>query len=548
MDPGRNSSDRFAQLGALDPDVDFPRHLDESGIGVRAYRLKRLMFVALFLSLTAVGLVCTKEESPKIVTVFGEGDYSTGKKSASAFEDFIRSFVAALSSVCGGPDSVGLCLLAEFCETVNRVPLDHLITGPEIQSISGSIRIGRSAFHEANAKRYADAFDNLQMALSSGHVEALADSTWNDVFALPLLTGVQKDGDPCFSVDECERGLVCNLVGCPGRCQRLPGAGEPCLPEFLAEEQESILSFASSGTVEVEQCDASSTCDEKTSTCVARRVQGDPCLDSGGCVKSLYCRSGRCVSFKEAGGSCVNRVDRCALGLTCREGACKPPAKEGEPCSGSPSACTAGLICRAGGCRLPGVEGEPCARLNEDLDFAQCQTGLTCSAEGKCSAKLGAGTECNRIDVCKGYCDGLFASGKGTCRDAFPSAGEACGAEGECEFCAQCDGKTKICLAVGIGAACMKDSDCAGDELACDAASSRCAIKPVLGEACDPNVGCSSDFYCGPDGACRAGDRFRYESCAYDSQCVSDHCEGRSCAGGACRPPEIPAAAKIPAR
>jgi hypothetical protein len=115
------------------------------------------------------------------------------------------------------------------------------------------------------------------------------------------------EGEPCafagpgfYALRDCDDGLVCDLDA-SGRCVPLPGAGLPCVQEFL--------------------CSADAWCDASADPpiCAALKSNGEACANDVECV-STWCDGGeRCRQPIVQGVLCVFDRDRCATGLICTE-------------------------------------------------------------------------------------------------------------------------------------------------------------------------------------------------------------------------------------
>ena len=81
------------------------------------------------------------------------------------------------------------------------------------------------------------------------------------------------EGEPCDYTQDCERGLVCSMLGASeSTCQRPPVLGEPC-----------------DNTCAEGVCDAN--------VCVPVRRLGEPCTEfSQACQSDLACKDGLCAA------------------------------------------------------------------------------------------------------------------------------------------------------------------------------------------------------------------------------------------------------------
>ncbi|HEX5099752.1 MAG TPA: hypothetical protein VFV94_09650, partial [Polyangiaceae bacterium] len=165
--------------------------------------------------------------------------------------------------------------------------------------------------------------------------------------------------------------------------------------------------------------------------------------------------------------------------------------------------------------------------------------GGHCTKDGECIQSDDAYVECD-AGVCTSMPNGFVVLG-----NVHAKLGEACGAS-----CSR-DGNGPGCLYVGTPASnkgCWEE-----DGLFCNAAGV-CAPVPKLGEAC-PNQACATDTYCSggvcvasiASGPCPSYDGCLHTSycdsdtqlcvplkangaaCNYDSECVSENCEGDVC-------------------
>jgi hypothetical protein len=174
-----------------------------------------------------------------------------------------------------------------------------------------------------------------------------------------VLKGKQEENQPCSTNDDCKVGLICPPSPDTGvsSCAKPAGSNGGC-------------PGTTTGLVDHPQCDANLFC---TLTGENPVCPSPPCL--------VY----QCVPLAEENEACTGL--ECGPGLSCKDGIC---AK-------------GGLAAAGGGCRI-----------ND-----HCQPGLFCDpANGKCTARKEAGTECragaNAIFECKGFCKNV-GDGPGTC-------------------------------------------------------------------------------------------------------------------------------------
>ena len=296
-----------------------------------------------------------------------------------------------------------------------------------------------------------------------------------------------KQGETCFSDEECAEDLVCDWES--GTCT--PGAlsGEACA---FADPLDPVP-----GT-ETIRCAAGLTCDAATSICTGGFcAPGSPCgdiFDDTDCPDSYFC------------------VDNSFTQATCQQ-----PGGEGSPCF-KPEDCQSNFcdpfeeVCA----NLLGV-GESCFG-NDECASGFCDGGL-------CSPSVSAGQPCPSFDNAEcdgGYCDTTDPAGP-TCR-AYVGQGGACPTGVECDPSLDLSCVDAMCLQEPFpnGTTCFDGSQCASR--ACY--MGECTAGAVVGAACRTDgstepciVGSFCDAPQGAlDGTC-ADLRRPGQACTDDGQC-----------------------------
>jgi hypothetical protein len=169
-----------------------------------------------------------------------------------------------------------------------------------------------------------------------------------------VVVGVQDEGKPCDTSEDCSVGLFCPPVKDTGvsACARPAAATQSCLGDLALHA-----------------------------------------IDHPPCQPGLFCQL-----IGENPGGCPSPP--------CLDFRCVPFFEEGEACTGLE--CAAGLACNDGTCRKtgPSAPGAPC-RLTEN-----CAEGLYCDPNGACEPRKRAGEACrnpadsNAAFECKGICSG----------------------------------------------------------------------------------------------------------------------------------------------
>ena len=159
----------------------------------------------------------------------------------------------------------------------------------------------------------------------------------------------------------------------------------------------------------------------------------------------------------------------CFINQECVSGSCTLP----------PSA--TGLTCIAGTCDavfVPIAQGENCTIDGPEF---QCVDGAYCQVTAggtnrTCQPLLAVGEACSAPDACA---DG--AECVGTCQ-AFPSEGQPCGPNGECDaFADFCDITSHTCVRRrGVGGSCATGDECV-QYAGCDPATMKCGARSNLG-------------------------------------------------------------------
>lgn len=116
-------------------------------------------------------------------------------------------------------------------------------------------------------------------------------------------------------------------------------------------------------------------------------ISGNACRADNDCIAGITCISGKCSAHLALGAACVNRNGSGVSDNDCASGYC-----EGGVCVASPTPVTTAGSQAA---------GQSCT------DDSNCQGGLFCAANLKCTAKLATGADCNKKSWCQSdKCDG----------------------------------------------------------------------------------------------------------------------------------------------
>lgn len=236
-----------------------------------------------------------------------------------------------------------------------------------------------------------------------------------------LLVGKTPSGQTCERAVECAPGTVCIKPGgvCRGTCSSLPKEGEPC-------------AFG---------CGPGLRCENDT--CVALKLQDDPCDSSAECHPDLIC-TGTCRPRRKLNESCAfdpARLSPCEPGLACdvvpfvngATGTCVRPKAAFEKCRFHWT-CQPGLVCAdidwngfpdmtpgEGACRPPDDRDFNCPKTQYARYVGdQCSPGLTCDqTSGRCGSLPKLGENCTpSIQNCEGYgvyCKPTGGGDTGTC-------------------------------------------------------------------------------------------------------------------------------------
>lgn len=295
-----------------------------------------------------------------------------------------------------------------------------------------------------------------------------------------------RDGENCFSDDECASGLVCNFT--EGVCEPGAKSGEACA---FANPASPIP-----GT-ETVRCADGLTCDPVAFVCAGGYcAPGSPCFDMANdsdCPESFYCVGNfltqascqqpglvgapcskpddcatnfcdpfnqTCAELLPVGSGCFGN-DECSSGF-CFNGLCQPSVDVGNPCgSGFNEECRAGYCDNTmvpGVCTAYAAEGGPCPNGNEcnpgdDLFCvdAVClrqpfPNGTTCVDSSQCASRACYMGECTAGAVigapCKtdgsaepcivgSYCQAPVGAIDGVCAE-LKRPGQACENSGQC--------------------------------------------------------------------------------------------------------------------
>jgi hypothetical protein len=155
----------------------------------------------------------------------------------------------------------------------------------------------------------------------------------------PQRTAFGGPSQPCDLGNACDDGLAC----IEAVCERLPGAGEPCLGGRCSADARcsDILCVALPGPGEpcpAGDCRPEAFCSVDASTGIAECLHagdvGEPCRGHRECV-SGNCPAGVCEDPAEVGDACSDQLP-CGPSQYCAEGSCQA---EGDGAVPSGSAC-----------------------------------------------------------------------------------------------------------------------------------------------------------------------------------------------------------------
>lgn len=172
-----------------------------------------------------------------------------------------------------------------------------------------------------------------------------------------MWVGKQAAGKPCAFDNEsftCAPGTACVLdpTFC-GTCERVVDDGASCTETSVT-------------------CATTSSCDQQTFQCLARKKPGESCDAANRCVLGAICDNAVCVAPSYVGvGDACDFSHRCPFASQCIQGTCTASVELGASCSASVP-CDSGF-CSAGQdgtCEPLVAQGAPCS------NSAQCQTGV----------------------------------------------------------------------------------------------------------------------------------------------------------------------------
>lgn len=332
------------------------------------------------------------------------------------------------------------------------------------------------------------------------------EPNWTQLYcSSDVLVGKVEGPGPCYLDEECASGECLQTNGCPGTCEPLRKAGEPCGHRRNGDPL----------------CDPrTAKCDTTSSLCVALSLD-DACVTDSDCVVGQFCqRPGtagsckplgtvdcRCVSRGPAGAECSTWF-ACQDGLYCDGTTCRAPGKSGEPCRFGSTFCEIPLTCLRspdlvnGVCGVPRAEGEECLRSSDCAPNSTCR-GADLVAQPPLQGKCGPFGSLNEPCGTSGanYCSIGLSCRSGTCQNR-PGAGDAC--------------RTEV----------FSGDGCFGTELICISSSpggaqGTCGPFPSVGDTC--SSACAKGAYCSISGRCVAQANAG-ENCAQSDECLSGAC------------------------
>lgn len=178
-----------------------------------------------------------------------------------------------------------------------------------------------------------------------------------------------------------------------------PTAGEPCITRLDETAECSDDNYCavtdSAPSFGLRYC----------GTCAPRKLRGEPCEESGQCVRSLWCIEGVCIEPLGVGQPCT-AAEQCRFGI-CEGGTCARSEYASEPiadvvgtsCDGVGSCGNQlAVSCVDGTCSARSDEGEPCGDV-------PCRLDQSC-VEGRCRA-----VDCTVDDPCR-FCEGPCIDGR----------------------------------------------------------------------------------------------------------------------------------------
>ena len=299
---------------------------------------------------------------------------------------------ASTSSMSTGTSgTTGAGGVAQFCNSF----IGELATY-ESTCLGGPVSFWQADF---NAQQ---ACQQLEAGVENGHITFISSSAstcLTELSALPCtsaypaacndaLQGTMGTNGPCYQAEDCVAGNTCSLsnLTCPGTCQALAIAGQPCTEGALCDANDVCLN----GLCEVAPAKAGpgQLCDPSVG-CVPPYECSLQLTDAGAPV--VYPDAGfatLCVAFVQQGQPCQSLGAPCTVSTYCGlDGTCVPLPQNGEPCGVLQSnpyveaSCYPGLYCTAG---LNGAQGGVCA--------PQLSPGDPCSSSVQDAAQCGEGT------------------------------------------------------------------------------------------------------------------------------------------------------------
>lgn len=335
-----------------------------------------------------------------------------------------------------------------------------------------------------------------------------------------VMIGLQKEGESCASLDECEDGLFCSggYGNIDGVCVVEAKVDDACQEEADCNTTESHL-----------------YCDEATGTCQERAGEGDDCqfadptfnaLDPS--MLTVPCLAGFWCSAETS--TCLATCDR---------------LDEGDVCTSSDQ-CGDDMFCDMAELPDQGYAGVCAEQLNPGAasDVAEaCKSGVvfaditdsnynayncyyygtdcvnTCAGRG--------GDDCSFDDFNGGDCNSL------SCNEAKEECRTKCDANYDCADGETC--KDGVCYeSVASNSSCVVTEQCPDNQY-CDASTDKCANRVKTGDPDDTEDDCTSDEECSAGSACEPNGNSGLDCRPYDGLGTGEYCEDwHHCSSGRC--------------
>jgi len=308
---------------------------------------------------------------------------------------------------------------------------------------------------------------------------------------LGLLTMACGGGGPSIDYADLDQALQQARCERAARCQLFPSE-ESCMTYSRIRPNPSLGAAIEAGAVRYDG-QAAKRCIDETAKQSCDLTTDDAHLGLKSCAEMYR-------GTREGG-------EECAFESECVSGTCNVPADCG------------GNGCCNGTCRPAqkpsSVDGD-CAKTSD------CERGLVCSKDLKCTAQGSDGANCKSDPECStGFaCVGATLNTAGTCR-ALPHLGEPCPYQRCSDENLRCDSNSHTCVAAGLpGDSCPTLTECSA-AMECNSSTHTCRELPTLGMPC--MLSCGGDAFCS-DGMCIAP-RANGSPCEGYGECETFYCE-----------------------